>query len=308
MGAKPHKQPSAPRLSKVSTLVALSEAQMPQQAQEHSFRFQDFLALESPPLQARTHAESKDRAMFAKPELRRRSIAHAAGPEKVQTIDITKRSGRVMLKSAVRTISKSPTTSGTPQSPKSQSPSKSSPGSPGSYRSFHTALLAKLKTQQTPVPMEFTADTNREEPYEYMKYKRPEPGCVSHFTVNYKLMKKTKSANLSPATSPRKQAPKDLMNLLKQAIDSDSVLRPGSRASAMVKQMQLNPKSPVSQQPRKVLTRSQAMATMVSARPRNAFVIQPTLPTPCSDATSNSKSRAERQWQWKGKHGRSSSP
>lgn len=307
MGAKPPKQHSAPRLSKISTLVALSEAQMPQQAQEHSFRFQDFLALESPPLQPRTHVESKDRALFTKPEQRRRSFAHAGSPEKVQTIDITKRSGRVMLTSAVRTFSKSPTQA-SPQSPESHSPRKSSPGSPGSYRSFHTALLAKLKTQQTPAPIEFTADTNREEPYEFMKYKRPEPGCTSHSTVHYKLMKKIKSANLSPATSPRKHAPKDLMNLLKQAIDNDSGLRSGSRAGAVVKQLQLNPQSTASHMPRKVLTRSQVMATMVSARPRNAFVIQPTLPTPSSEATSMLKSRAERQWKWKGKHGRSSSP
>ena len=303
MGAKPHKQPSAPRLSKISTLVAISEAQMPQQPQEHSFRFQDFLAIESPPLHSRTHVESKDRALAAKPDLRRRSLAQAV-PEKVQSIDITKRSGRVMISTS--RFSKSPTSSA---SPNARSPNTStcqrSPGSPGSYRSFHTTLLTKLKSQQTSAPMEFTADTNREEPYEYMKYRKPEPGTVSHFTINYKLVKKAKSTDTSPTISPRKHAPKDLMNLLKQAINIDPGAHSATRTTAVVKQLQLNPQPNLPQQPRKVLTRSQAMATMVSARPRNAFIIQPTLP-PSEEAT-KSKSRAERQWQWKGKHGRSSS-
>jgi hypothetical protein len=138
-----------------------------------------------------------------------------------------------------------------------------------------------------------------------MKYRKPEPGTVSHFTVNYKLVKKAKSSNTSPVTSPRKHAPKGLMNLLKQAIDIDAGSRSGTRTGAVVKQLQLNPQSNLPQQPRKVLTRSQAMATMVSARPRNAFVIQPTF-SPSEEVT-KPKSRAERQWQWKGKHGRSSS-
>ena len=270
---------------------------------KQSFGYPDFLAIESPPPPPRNHSQSSEKMTIAKSEQRRRSFATLNPSEKVQSIDITKKAGRVVLRDASFFRK---TTSASPNSHGKQSGSVKTPRSPGSYRSFHEALLAKVKGKEREESGEFTADTHREEPYEYMKYKKPLPGMASHAVRKYKLVQRTQSANVSPSATPRKHAPKDLINLLKQALDNDSVIHSKSHAVAVVKQLQLTPQgSPSPQRPRKVLTRSQAMGTMVTAKTRNAFVIQPTAESaPTPDLENRPKSRAERVWQWKGKNGR----